>query len=62
MARREEPFEKLVSQVAQYVDPNSTGGSWGTKSGKSSGPGFGPEEMLRQLAIAVWNKGVTILS
>lgn len=62
MAKNYSQFDKLVSQLAEYVDPNSTGGSWSTQSGKSSGPGFGPEGMLRELASSLWNKGVSNLS
>lgn len=50
MAKNYSQFDKLVSQLAEYVDPNSTGGAWGTKAGRNSPPGFGPEGMLRQLA------------
>ena len=32
-----------------YVDPESKGGAWTTKSGKSSGPGFGVEGMYSQI-------------
>ena len=44
------PTERLADQLRGYIDPNSSGGAWTTKSGKSSGAGFGTEGMLQQIA------------
>lgn len=44
------PTERLADQLRGYIDPNSSGGAWTTKSGKSSGPGFGTEGMIEQIA------------
>ena len=42
--------QQLASNpLLQYLDPNSKGGAWTTKSGKSSGAGFGFEGMLDQI-------------
>lgn len=45
-----DPIQKLAVQLRPYVDPSSTGGAWGTKAGRDSSPGFGPEGMMRQIA------------
>lgn len=50
-----DPTQKLAVELSSYVDPSSSGGAWGTKAGKSSGPGFGPEEMMRQIAQRLQN-------
>lgn len=50
-----DPTARLAVQLRSYVDPSSTGGAWGTKGGKKSPPGFGPEGMMRQIAQRVQN-------
>jgi len=42
--------KRVGVQLGAYLDPNSSGGAWTTQSGKSSGPGFGPEGMMNQIA------------
>lgn len=48
-----DPTARFAVQLRSYVDPSSTGGAWGTKGGKKSPPGFGPEGMMRQIASRV---------
>ncbi len=43
----------------QYIDPESKGGAWSTKAGKSSGAGFGFEGMLDQIGQRLSGKGIT---
>jgi hypothetical protein len=50
-----DPTKRLSAQLAPYVDPSSSGGAWGTEAGGSSGPGFGPEGMMRQIAQRLQN-------
>ena len=47
--------QQQLVQLASYIDPSSSGGAWGTASGKSSGPGFGPEGMIKQIAQRLQN-------
>lgn len=55
-----DPLTRFAAQLTAYVDPSSTGGAWGTKGGKKSPPGFGPEGMMRQIASRVQsNTGVS---
>jgi hypothetical protein len=51
--KQSDPNARLAAQLRSYVDPSSTGGAWGTKGGKKSPPGFGPEGMMRQIASRV---------
>ena len=41
--------QQSTNPLLQYLDPNSKGGAWTSKSGKSSGAGFGFEGMLDQI-------------
>jgi hypothetical protein len=53
----------LTDQIRTFIDPNSTGGAWTTKSGASSGQGFGVEGMLNELGQRIEQKtGVTDLN
>jgi hypothetical protein len=42
--------KNVAKQLAGVIDPSSSGGAWSTQSGKSSGPGFGPEGFLEKMA------------
>ena len=58
-----DPIQNLSKQLAQYIDPSSSGGAWGTKAGGSSGPGFGPEGFLKKMAENFINQtGLTDLN
>lgn len=48
-----------VNPFLQYIDPESKGGAWTDKKGKSSGAGFGFEGMLDQIGQRLSGKGVT---
>ena len=64
MATTSNIISNLMRQLAEVVDlPNSSGGAWSTKSGKSSGPGYGPEGFLRVMAENFYNQtGLTDLN
>jgi Proteasomal ATPase OB C-terminal domain len=50
------PISTVAAQLAQYVDPKSTGGAWAAS-------GYGPQGMLEQLAQRLINKtGITNLN
>jgi hypothetical protein len=42
--------KNVAKQLAGVIDPSSSGGAWGTKAGKQSGAGFGPEGFLEKMA------------
>jgi len=48
-----------VNPFLQYIDPESKGGAWTDKKGKSSGAGFGFEGMLDQIGQRLSGKGIT---
>ena len=56
MQRTFDPIQKIAFQIRPYIDPTSTGGAWTTQSGRNSGPGFGPEGMIREIATRLVNQ------
>ncbi len=48
-----------TNPLLRYIDPQSKGGAWSTKAGKSSGAGFGFEGMLDQIGQRLSGKGIT---
>ena len=58
-----DPISLVAAQLAQYIDPSSSGGAWSTQSGRRSGAGFGPEGFLKKMAENFINQtGLTDLS
>ena len=58
-----DPVTNVAAQLAGIVDPSSSGGAWGTKAGKQSGAGFGPEGFLKKMAENFYNQtGLSDLS
>jgi hypothetical protein len=58
-----DPIQNLSKQLAQYINPSSSGGAWSTQSGSTSGAGFGPEGFLKKMAENFYNQtGLTDLN
>ena len=58
-----DPISLVAAQLAQYIDPSSSGGAWSTQSGRRSGAGFGPEGFLKKMAENFINQtGLTDLN
>lgn len=51
-----DPGAKLAAQSRAFIDPKSFGGAWTTKSGASSGPGFGQEGMIQEIGQRIYER------